>query len=400
MFTAAWPSSSSPRLAGVRLHTSAVRRTFQSPGSRRSSAARSRGRWSRPARSNRSPRSKSSRRPTASSSCCRSRSIRRSRPAPCSVELDRENLMARVREARATLQGARAAHSGGRGATRKEPCRGRRPGGRVCAALARAREEPVRTKADRADTSSKKRARSSTRPRTAGARLSRSCRSRRRACRRHQRTSRRRRRPSSAQRKSWRTPPSARRFADGSSRATSRSAAPCRRFSIWAPPRRRSSRWATSRTCSCAGVSTRPKSAICGSASRRGSGSRRSRSATFQGKVTQISPMGVERDNVTNFEVRVSIDNPGNELKANMTANAEIVLEERPNVLIVPEAAITYDATRKPSVDVLDPSRAHRPPARADQSRHQQRHAHAGARGIETRGSGGPTELGPAKGGP
>jgi len=65
---------------------------------------------------------------------------------------------------------------------------------------------------------------------------------------------------------------------------------------------------------------------------------------TFQGKVTQISPMGVERDNVTNFEVRVSIDNPGDELKANMTANAEIVLEERPNVLIVPEAAITYDA--------------------------------------------------------
>ena len=42
--------------------------------------------------------------------------------------------------------------------------------------------------------------------------------------------------------------------------------------------------------------------------------------------------MGVgERDNVTNFEVKVSIDNPGQELKANMTANAEIVLEERPN---------------------------------------------------------------------
>jgi HlyD family secretion protein len=77
---------------------------------------------------------------------------------------------------------------------------------------------------------------------------------------------------------------------------------------------------------------------------------------TFQGKVTQISPMGVERDNVTNFEVRVSIDNPGNELKANMTANAEIVLEERPNVLLVPEAAIAYDASRKASVDVYDPS--------------------------------------------
>jgi HlyD family secretion protein len=77
---------------------------------------------------------------------------------------------------------------------------------------------------------------------------------------------------------------------------------------------------------------------------------------TFQGRVTQISPMGVERDNVTNFEVRVSIDNPGNELKANMTANAEIVLEERPNSLIVPEAAINYDAKRNASVDVLDRS--------------------------------------------
>ncbi len=75
---------------------------------------------------------------------------------------------------------------------------------------------------------------------------------------------------------------------------------------------------------------------------------------TFEGKVTQISPMGVERDNVTNFEVRVSIDNPGHALKANMTANAEIVLEERPSALIVPEAAITYDAGRKASVEVLD----------------------------------------------
>jgi HlyD family secretion protein len=74
----------------------------------------------------------------------------------------------------------------------------------------------------------------------------------------------------------------------------------------------------------------------------------------FHGKVTQISPMGVERDNVTNFEVRVSIENPGHELKANMTANAEIVLEERPKALIIPEAAITYDATRAASVEVLD----------------------------------------------
>jgi HlyD family secretion protein len=75
----------------------------------------------------------------------------------------------------------------------------------------------------------------------------------------------------------------------------------------------------------------------------------------FNGKVTQISPMGIEKDNVTNFEVRVSIENPGQELKANMTANAEIVLEERPNSLIVPEAAIVYDAQKHPFADVALP---------------------------------------------
>jgi HlyD family secretion protein len=76
----------------------------------------------------------------------------------------------------------------------------------------------------------------------------------------------------------------------------------------------------------------------------------------FYGKVTQISPIGAEKDNVTTFEVKVSIDNPGNELKANMTANAEIVLEEFPNSLIVPEAAISYDAKRNPTVEMVDPA--------------------------------------------
>jgi HlyD family secretion protein len=75
----------------------------------------------------------------------------------------------------------------------------------------------------------------------------------------------------------------------------------------------------------------------------------------FSGKVTQISPMGVEKDNVTNFEVRVSIDNPGKELKVNMTANAEIVLEEHPDALIIPEAAVTYDAQKNAFVEVLAP---------------------------------------------
>ncbi len=78
------------------------------------------------------------------------------------------------------------------------------------------------------------------------------------------------------------------------------------------------------------------------------------RDKVFNGQVTQISPMGVEKDNVTNFEVRVSIDNPGKELKANMTANAEIVLEEHPNSLLLPEVAIVYDGEKHPFVDLVD----------------------------------------------
>jgi HlyD family secretion protein len=76
---------------------------------------------------------------------------------------------------------------------------------------------------------------------------------------------------------------------------------------------------------------------------------------TFKGVVTKISPMGVEKDNVTTFEVRVSIDNPGGELKAEMTANAEIILDEHKSVLQIPEGAIIYDKDRNASVQVPDP---------------------------------------------
>jgi HlyD family secretion protein len=78
------------------------------------------------------------------------------------------------------------------------------------------------------------------------------------------------------------------------------------------------------------------------------------RDRSFNGKVTKIAPLGVEKDNVTTFEVRVSIDNPGGELKANMTANAEILLDEHKGVLSVPENAVMYDAQKNASVDIPD----------------------------------------------
>jgi HlyD family secretion protein len=75
----------------------------------------------------------------------------------------------------------------------------------------------------------------------------------------------------------------------------------------------------------------------------------------YEGRVTKISPLGVEKDNVTTFEVRASIQNPDGELKANMSANAEIILEEKKGILIVPEAAVIYDKDRNTSLEVPNP---------------------------------------------
>ena len=79
------------------------------------------------------------------------------------------------------------------------------------------------------------------------------------------------------------------------------------------------------------------------------------RDKVFNGRVTKIAPLGVEKDNVTTFEVRVSIDNPAGELKANMTANAEVLIEEHKNKLIVPEQSIVYDNQKNAFAMVPDP---------------------------------------------
>ncbi len=78
------------------------------------------------------------------------------------------------------------------------------------------------------------------------------------------------------------------------------------------------------------------------------------RDTKFQGVVTKISPLGVEKENVTNFEVRVSIRNPNGQLKANMSANAEIILEEKKNVMMVPDTALIYDKDRHASIEIPD----------------------------------------------
>jgi HlyD family secretion protein len=76
----------------------------------------------------------------------------------------------------------------------------------------------------------------------------------------------------------------------------------------------------------------------------------------FGGRVTKISPMGAEKDNVTTFEVRVSISNEKHILKALMTANAEIVLEEHKKVLAIPEGAVVYNKDKSTAVQQPDPT--------------------------------------------
>ncbi|MGH9579261.1 MAG: efflux RND transporter periplasmic adaptor subunit, partial [Terriglobales bacterium] len=78
------------------------------------------------------------------------------------------------------------------------------------------------------------------------------------------------------------------------------------------------------------------------------------RDKKFEGKVDKISPLGVEKDNVTTFEVRITIANATGELKANMSANSEIIHEEKHKVLLMPEGAVLYDKDRNTTAEIPD----------------------------------------------
>src|SRR5215469_4223225 len=76
---------------------------------------------------------------------------------------------------------------------------------------------------------------------------------------------------------------------------------------------------------------------------------------SFDGVVKRIAPSGQDQGNVTTFEVRVTISNPKGKLRVGMTANAEIVLEERKNVLLVPESALVYEKDKSTWAQLLAP---------------------------------------------
>lgn len=62
----------------------------------------------------------------------------------------------------------------------------------------------------------------------------------------------------------------------------------------------------------------------------------------FNGQVTQIRSLPTTESSVVAYTVVVEADNPGSKLLPGMTANAEIILEQRPNVLRVANAALRF----------------------------------------------------------
>ncbi|MBL8545985.1 MAG: efflux RND transporter periplasmic adaptor subunit [Hyphomonadaceae bacterium] len=62
----------------------------------------------------------------------------------------------------------------------------------------------------------------------------------------------------------------------------------------------------------------------------------------FEGRVSQLRQQGVAESGVVSYTVVVEADNPGRQLLPGMTANAEIVLEQRENVLRLPNTALRF----------------------------------------------------------
>ncbi|QGZ96100.1 efflux RND transporter periplasmic adaptor subunit [Terricaulis silvestris] len=62
----------------------------------------------------------------------------------------------------------------------------------------------------------------------------------------------------------------------------------------------------------------------------------------FEGVVSQVRQQGVAESGVVSYTVVVEADNPGRQLLPGMTANAEIVLEQREDVLRVPNTALRF----------------------------------------------------------
>jgi HlyD family secretion protein len=73
----------------------------------------------------------------------------------------------------------------------------------------------------------------------------------------------------------------------------------------------------------------------------------------LDGKLTFIAPQGKLIDGAIQFEIKADVTaKPGMTMRANYSANADIVLDEKKQVLAIREALVQYDKDQKPYVEV------------------------------------------------
>jgi HlyD family secretion protein len=75
----------------------------------------------------------------------------------------------------------------------------------------------------------------------------------------------------------------------------------------------------------------------------------------FKAELTHISPRGREKEDIINFEIRATVSDQENRLRVGMSADAELILEEHENVLVIPEGGIIYE-DGKTFVNIQDDS--------------------------------------------
>jgi HlyD family secretion protein len=74
--------------------------------------------------------------------------------------------------------------------------------------------------------------------------------------------------------------------------------------------------------------------------------------ARVTGRLTRIAPKATEKEGTTLFDVEAAIENPGGvTLRAGYSANADVVIQEKANVLLLPERLVTFDK-EKASVEI------------------------------------------------
>lgn len=74
----------------------------------------------------------------------------------------------------------------------------------------------------------------------------------------------------------------------------------------------------------------------------------------FKGRVTSIYPVSTTVSGVVMYNVKINLDVPDNsELKIGMSASADIIIDKRSNVLLVPSQAIAKDSQGKQVVKVM-----------------------------------------------